>query len=127
MLNTVVLINYKRLNSGGSALTKPKTELNSILNLIILFLFLLFPIIIDSITNPKIQFNLVSILILGAIIYIIYKDFSNKAYITIALARIIDIVLLTLLLIIIFDYYKIIDSNSLLYIKKIINNNWLVC
>ena len=106
-------------------MTKHKTKLDSILNIIILFVFLLFPVIIDSITNSKIQFNVVSILILGAIIYMIYKDFSNKGYTTIAFVRTIDIVALILSIFIILDYYKVIDSNSLLYVKKITSSNWL--
>ena len=106
-------------------MTKYKTKLDSILNLILLFAFLIFPVIIDSITNSKVQFNVVSILILGAIIYIIYKDFSNKEYTTIAFVRTIDVVALILSIFIILDYYKVIDSNSLLYVKKITSSNWL--
>ena len=113
-------------NTGGFALTKNKTELDAVLNLIIVFIFLLFPIIIDSITNSKIQFNVVSIFILGTITSIIYKDFKNKTYTTIALVRIIDIILLSLSIFIILDYYNIIDSNSLLYVKKITSNSLLL-
>ena len=113
-------------NTGGFALTKNKPELDAVLNLIIVFIFLLFPIIIDSITNSKIQFNVVSIFILGTITSIIYKDFKNKTYTTIALVRIIDIILLSLSIFIILDYYNIIDSNSLLYVKKITSNSLLL-
>ena len=106
-------------------MTKYKTKLDSILNLILLFAFLIFPVIIDSITNSKVQFNVVSILILGAITYMIYKDFSNKTYTTIALVRAIDIVIFILSIFIILDYYKVIDSNSLAYVKKITSSNLL--
>ena len=113
-------------NTGGFALTKNKPELDAVLNLIIVFIFLLFPIIIDSITNSKIQFNVVSIFILGTITSIIYKDFKNKTYTTIALVRIIDITLLILSISIILDYYKVIDSNFLLYVKKITSDSLLL-